>query len=83
MTGPLKDSFDPRHHFYVPELTAQRPRSVNLRQGDAYLTLEIYDQLKTGSCTANATAAAFWYEEMAGNRGEVWGKAGPSRLFIY
>jgi len=83
MTGLLKDSFDARHHFYVPELTAQRPRSVNLRQGDACLTLEIYDQLKTGSCTANATAAAFWYEEMAGNRGEVWGKAGPSRLFIY
>jgi C1A family cysteine protease len=82
-TGRLKDSFDPRDHYYTPNPSTVPPKSVNLRQDHTQLTSDIYDQLKTNSCTANATAAAFWYEEKAGRREQAWGKLGPSRLFIY
>jgi C1A family cysteine protease len=81
--GRIKDPFDPRDHYYTPNPTTLPPNSVNLRQDYAQLTSDIYDQLKTNSCTANATAAAFWYEEKIGRREGTWGNRGPSRLFIY
>ena len=81
--GLKQDPFDPRDHYYQAQASTQPPSSINLRQDHAQLATEIYDQLQTGSCTANAAAAAFWYEEKAGRRAQVWGSAGPSRLFIY
>lgn len=83
MVGLLRDSFDPRDHYYVPSPDVQPLAKVNLRQDHGQLISEIYDQLKTSSCTANATAAAFWYEEKAGRREIIWSDAGPSRLFVY
>ncbi|KAI4164598.1 MAG: hypothetical protein LQ342_001911 [Letrouitia transgressa] len=81
--GAVKpDPFDPRDHYYTTQLTSV-PNSVNLRKDDAAYVSEIYDQGNMGSCTANATAAAFWYEEKFGARAAIWDPAGPSRLFIY
>jgi len=79
----VKDTFDPRDHYYAPDPAVQPPTRVNLRQENAHCISEIYDQLDTGTCTAAATAAAFWYKEKVGKRDQAWGKAGPSRLFIY
>ncbi|KAK8195909.1 hypothetical protein M8818_007060 [Zalaria obscura] len=81
--GHLKDPFDPRDHYYVSVSGDPLPKCVNLRQDEAQFTSEIYDQLKSNTCVANATAAAFWYEEKAGRHAESWGDKGPSRLFIY
>lgn len=81
--GLIQDPFDPKDHYYQAQASTQPPSSVNLRKDHAQLASEIYDQGDTGSCTANAAAAAFWYEEKAGRRASVWGSAGPSRLFIY
>ena len=81
--GLVQDPFNPKDIYYQALPGTQPPPSVNLRQDHAQLATEIYDQGNTGSCTANAAAAAFWYEEKAGRRAQVWGSAGPSRLFIY
>jgi hypothetical protein len=80
---PVKDGFDPRDHCYVPDPATRPLKSVNLREDYAHLTSEIYDQGTTKSCTANATAAALWYEQKKAGREETFGTAGPSRLFIY
>lgn len=81
--GLIQDPFDPRDHYYQAQASTQPPPSLNLREAHAHLVNEVYDQGSTESCTANAAAAAFWYEEKAGRRKKVWGSAGPSRLFIY
>ena len=81
--GHLKDPFDPRDHYYVPDPSTQRPSQVDLRHDDLPYESAIYDQLHTNTCVANATSAAFWYEEKAGRHGESWGEGGPSRLMIY
>lgn len=81
--GRVQDSFDPRDHYYAPDPTTEPKKVVNLREDDAQFTSDIYDQLRTGTCTANATAAALWYEEKAGRHEEIFGSYGPSRLFIY
>ena len=82
-TGLIQDKFDARDHYYQAQSGTEPAAAVNLRQDHAQLASEIYDQGSTSSCTANAAAAAFWYEEKAGRREKVWGSAGPSRLFIY
>ncbi|MCJ1455241.1 hypothetical protein MMC28_005595 [Mycoblastus sanguinarius] len=81
--GFIQDRFDSRDQYYQAQASTQPPAFLNLREDHAQLANEIYDQGDTGSCTANAAAAAFWYEEKAGCREKVWGSAGPSRLFIY
>lgn len=81
--GFKQDPFDPADHYYVPQSSTQPPAKVNLRADHAQLASKIYDQGQTSSCTANAAAAAFWYEEKAGRRAAAWGEKGPSRLFIY
>lgn len=83
MSALQRDWFDARDHYYVADLNTKPPPRVNLQHNHEDFTSEIYDQLKTGSCTANAVAAALRYEERIGRRGASWGKAGPSRLFIY
>ena len=50
---------------------------------DPRLPTPVYHQENTNSCTANAAAAAFWYEEKLSGNGKLWETAGPSRLFIY
>jgi len=63
----------PHHRF---QSTDCLPSSVDLRDQCP----EVYDQGQLGSCTANALAAAYQFDEM--KRGEsVVGN--PSRLFIY
>ncbi|MCJ1376512.1 hypothetical protein MMC20_007755 [Loxospora ochrophaea] len=81
--GFIQDPFDLEDHYYHAQASTQPPSSVNLREDHALLATKVYDQGNTGSCTANAAAAAFWYEEKAGRREQVWGLGGPSRLFIY
>ena len=66
--------------FAPPQDGAPEQSRVDLR--DTGLLPDVYDQGKLGSCTANAIAAAFEYDE---NRQE-YAKAAeftPSRLFIY
>lgn len=80
----VKDAFDLQDHYYVPDPATRPLKSVNLREDYAHFTSEVYDQGDTKSCTANATAAAFRYEQKkAGRHLETFGTAGPSRLFIY
>ena len=83
--GLIQDPFDPKDHYYRAQDNTQPPPSVNLREDHAQLidARGAYYQGPTSSCTANAVAAAFWYEEKAGRRAEDWGSSGPSRLFIY
>ena len=81
--GHLKDPFDPRDHYYVPDVSTRPSKSVDLRQNEPQLVSTIYDQLQSNTCVANATAAALWYEEKAGRHAESWGVEGPSRLMIY
>ena len=82
-SGLKQDRFDPNDHYYHAQDSTQPPPSVNLREEHAVDVSGVYDQGETGSCTANAVAAAFWYEEKTGRRTEIWGSAGPSRLFVY
>ena len=73
-----KRHFDhPRHVFAVDR--APLPTSVDLRDKMP----PIYDQGQLGSCSANAFAAAFEYDQM-NNRSASHAKPFmPSRLFIY
>jgi len=81
--GALRDPFDKNDQYYVPD-NADEPRPrVDLREDHADFMTRIYDQGTTQTCTANAAAAALWYEEKAGRHSADWGEAGPSRLFIY
>ena len=79
----IQDPFDPKDHYYQAQFGTQPPSSLNLREKYTQFANNVYDQGPTGSCTANSAAAAFWFEEIAGRREQIWGSAGPSRLFIY
>ncbi|KAL8743713.1 MAG: hypothetical protein Q9190_003960 [Brigantiaea leucoxantha] len=82
--GPfIPDTFDEKDHYYEIDPSITPPASINLRSGPNHFTSDIYDQERVGSCTANAAAAALWFEEKARNHGGDWGDDGPSRLFIY
>ncbi|EXJ79108.1 hypothetical protein A1O3_08609 [Capronia epimyces CBS 606.96] len=83
--GAFPDSFDENDQYYIPDPRTPDPPppSVDLRKDHADSVTPIYDQGSTQSCTANAAAAAFWYEEKAGRHAADWGDTGPSRLFIY
>ncbi|KAL8794986.1 MAG: hypothetical protein Q9195_002433 [Heterodermia aff. obscurata] len=82
--GKLKqDPFDSKDHYYQAQDSEPPLPSVDLRKAHPQDVSGVYNQGQTGSCTANAVAAAFWYEEKAGRRAKMWGSAGPSRLFVY
>jgi C1A family cysteine protease len=83
MSAVQRDWFDARDHYYVVNPDIEPPPKINLQEDHPDFSSDIYDQLGTGSCTANAVAAACWYEEKLGRCEASWGKAGPSRLFIY
>lgn len=76
--GWKKDKPDPRdqqHNFAIPRHQASIP-VVDLRS----LCPPVYDQQSLGSCTANAIAAAYQFDEMKEKEKEIFT---PSRLFIY
>ncbi len=75
--GWLPDRPDQRDHDFAMAQTARSlPPAVDLRDGCP----PVYDQGQLGSCTANAIAAAYQYEEM---RQRATLAFTPSRLFIY
>jgi C1A family cysteine protease len=75
--GWVPDLPDARDYMYAAtdEVLSALPSSVDLRPD----LPPVYDQGQLGSCTANAIAAAFEYEQ----RKEALTDFMPSRLFIY
>jgi C1A family cysteine protease len=59
---------------------ADLPGRIDLRE--KYQMPAVYDQLKLGSCTANALAFAYQFDEIKQNTGQE-NVFMPSRLFIY
>ena len=87
MGGWLKDKFDGRDHPFTSSIIVKDGSAINLRDklNIRWWNKEIYDQGNLGSCVANATAAAYYYElqrQLAMGRLN-WGSFAPSRLFIY
>jgi C1A family cysteine protease len=90
MTAPLPASRNTRRYGWLPDLPDQRdhlyaapppvlmsmPPMVDLRDR---CPKEIYEQGELGSCTANAIAAAFEFDQLKQGIVEFM----PSRLFIY
>ncbi|MFM2289019.1 MAG: hypothetical protein RL684_2162 [Pseudomonadota bacterium] len=76
--GWIPDLPDQRDHLYAapPPVLRKLPPRVDLRPRCP----PVFDQLRLGSCTANALAAAYLFDlkRQKMNRGFV-----PSRLFIY
>jgi len=74
---------DRRDHWFAPaseDAAEPLPATHDLREANAWLP-EVYNQGHLGSCTANAIAGAFEYNEArAGYRNDEFM---PSRLFIY
>lgn len=76
--GWKKDKVDPRDKIFVPKSFKrinQNPM-IDLRNKCP----SVYDQGQLGSCTANAIAAAYEYDEINQKEPNVFT---PSRLFIY
>jgi len=76
--GWIPDLPDQRDFIYAPTVTApvQLPASVDLRPQCP----PVYDQAQLGSCTGNAIAGGFQFEEIKQNHSAIFQ---PSRLFIY
>jgi C1A family cysteine protease len=76
--GWIPDLPDQRDRIYAApfERTDTLPTSVDLRPNCP----PVYDQGQVGSCTANATAAAFEFDMMKQKLSQIFV---PSRLFIY
>ena len=75
--GWKRDLPDRRDVFHSFDVTQPVGRRVDLRpQCPA-----VYDQGKLGSCTANAIAAAYQFDQM--RQGETQQSFVPSRLFVY
>lgn len=81
--GAYRDPFNAKDRYYAPKLHDNLQPVMDLRRDNASSICPIYNQGDTMSCTANAAAAAFWYEEKLGRFAADWGDEGPSRLFIY
>jgi C1A family cysteine protease len=75
--GWVPDLPDARDYLYsAPEaVLSQLPTKVDLRSKMP----AVYDQGQLGSCTANAIAAAFEFDQLAQRQADFM----PSRLFIY
>jgi C1A family cysteine protease len=71
-----KPNSDDEFHNFVVSATLDNIKLVDLRS----TCPAIYNQDKLGSCTANAIAAAYEYDEIKQNEKDVFI---PSRLFIY
>jgi C1A family cysteine protease len=75
--GTARDRHDPRDHVYKPRLKGTPPKAVDLRRHMP----PVYNQHHLNSCSANAIAAAIWFEER--HRHHNPRHPSPSRLFIY
>jgi C1A family cysteine protease len=76
--GTKKDRHDKRDHIYEPRTPARGlPKKVDLRPHMP----PVYNQHHLNSCSANAIAAALWFEER--HRHGHARHPSPSRLFIY
>lgn len=73
--GWVKDSHDPNDHKFKIVKPRAVPTSVDLRPQMP----PVYDQGDLGSCTANALAGAYQFEQMKQKEKDFV----PSRLFIY
>ena len=76
--GWKKDLYDPRDYKYKvspPSAPRELPSLVDLRPKCP----PVYNQLDLGSCTGNALASAYQFEEMRQGKENFI----PSRLFIY
>lgn len=71
----IRDLPDVRDFLYAAPRTRDLPRFIDLRENCP----EVYDQGSLGSCTANAGAAAFQFENAKQNQEDYV----PSRLAIY
>ena len=71
-----KPNSDDEYHNFVVSATLDNIKLVDLRS----TCPAVYDQDKLGSCTANAIAAAYEYDQIKQNEKDVFI---PSRLFIY
>lgn len=67
---------DDEYHNFIVSSTLDNIKLVDLRS----TCPAVYNQDKLGSCTANAIAAAYEYDEIKQNEKDVFI---PSRLFIY
>lgn len=76
--GTCRDVPDHRDHLWdAPRgVLARLPRTVDLRRRCP----PVYNQGPLNSCSANALAAAMWFEALKHDRALM---AGPSRMFIY
>lgn len=75
--GTHPDIPDFRDRAYLPVAKSARlPGSVDLRPECP----PVYEQKSLNSCSANAIAAAIWFDELRGGRAHAFD---PSRLFIY
>src|SRR5690348_2209286 len=76
--GWIPDEPDHRDYLYAvpPAVLATLPTSADLRPQCP----PVYDQGQLGSCTANAIAAAFQFDEL---KQQLPNEFMPSRLFIY
>jgi C1A family cysteine protease len=77
--GTTRDRHDPRDHVHEPPARFVRnpPQRVDLRPHMP----PVYNQGHLNSCSANAIAAALWFEERYHHRRPR--NPSPSRLFIY
>lgn len=76
--GTARDRHDRRDHIYEPQTRARGlPQKVDLRPHMP----PVYNQHHLNSCSANAIAAALWFEER--HRHGNPRHPSPSRLFIY
>jgi C1A family cysteine protease len=77
--GTIRDRHDARDHVFDPPARFRRhlPQTVDLRPHMP----SVYNQRHLNSCSANALAAALWFEEHRHDRNARYPT--PSRLFIY
>lgn len=83
-TGWLPESYDARDKPYRSQERGRVEQSVNLAKENPQWLEPVYDQVHTGSCVANATAAAYRYcvrKMNSDNKSKI--PDNPSRLFIY
>lgn len=73
--GWKRDLPDPRDFKYKMSLPIELPELIDLREFDP----DIYNQLESNSCTANAMGGAFQFEQKNQGKPDFM----PSRLFIY
>ena len=77
--GTSRDKRDKRDHLYEPPAEVRRnlPDTIDLRRRMP----PVYDQRHLNSCSANAIAAALWFQQRQCEGNPRY--PSPSRLFIY